>query len=128
MIEIIKREKDGFCPTVTFGGWKTAFISYSEQYDKIKVMKRHNLTDETFYLIEGKATCYILEDGKFTLIPLEKGKAYNVKAGTWHHLRVSQDGLLAVVENSDTNKDNTQTKLLTDKELEEIENDNGFYD
>ena len=120
MIEIIEREKEGFCPTVVFGGWKTAFISHSEQYGEIEEMKRHNLTDEVFYLINGSATCYILEDGKFTVLELEKGKAYNVKKGTWHHLKVSQDGLLAVVENSDTSKDNTQTKKLTDKELEEI--------
>ncbi len=120
MIEIIEREKEGFCSTVVFGGWKTAFISYSEQYGEIKEMKRHNLTDEVFYLINGSATCYILEEGKFTVLELENGKAYNVKKGTWHHLKVSQDGLLAVVENSDTSKDNTQTKKLTDKELEEI--------
>jgi hypothetical protein len=41
---------------------------------------------------------------------MEKGKLYVVEKATWHHVQVGGDTLLAVVENSDTSKENTQRR------------------
>ena len=38
---------------------------------------------------------------------MEPCKIYNVPQGTWHHIVVSEDVAVLVVENSDISKDNT---------------------
>ena len=75
-------------------------------------MKRHNMTDEIFVLLRGKAVMLICENGKFTEAALEKEKAYNVTKGTWHYLAVSEDALLFVAENADTDSTNTDVMDL----------------
>ena len=128
MIEIKENPKNGsgFDTIHTFEGWKVAFITCAEQYGEIKTVKRHIKTDETFCLINGNATLFTSEDGnKFIKTHLQKEKLYIVNKNVWHHLQVSEDALLMVVENSDTTKDNSQSKILTKEEIEEIKNDNG---
>ena len=43
---------------------------------------------------------------------MEKCKVYNVKKGLWHHIVVSEDATVLVVENSNTTKENTERKYL----------------
>ena len=116
MIEIKDNPKNGngFDTVHTFEGWKVAFITHAEQYGPLKEMKRHMLSDEVFLLLEGCATIYTLKDEGETLVEtqMEKGKLYNVQKGTWHHVQVSENALLAVVENSDTSKENTQKRAF----------------
>ena len=122
MIEIIENPHNGngWDPVHEFEGWKVAFLTYSEQFDELKVIKRHTKTDETFLLINGTATLYTA-DGDEPLIKteLEKEKLYVVKKDTWHHLKVSKDALVFVVENSNTTKENSVAKVLTEDEIKE---------
>ena len=119
MIEIKRNDKksvSGFDVLHSFDGWKTAFISYAEQYGDLKVLKRHTKTDEAFLLIKGSAILFFSEDGETAeAVKLEKEKIYIVKKNTWHHLKVSPDALIMVVENSDTSKENTETKIINDE-------------
>ena len=39
---------------------------------------------------------------------MENGIVYNVPKCEWHHIVVSEDALVMVVENSDTSKENTE--------------------
>ena len=106
----------GFSTQFVSDGWKIAFVTFAEQYDQLKVVKRHNLTDEVFVLIKGSATIYSSDQQtptEFTKTDLQPQKAYNVVKGTWHHLQVSKDAMLVVVENSNTSKDNTDVFTLT---------------
>ena len=123
MIEIKENPKkgNGFDVLHTFEGWKTAFITCAEQYGELKILKRHTQTDEAFLLVKGEATLFTA-DGDEPLITtvLEKEKLYIVKKNTWHHLKVSKDALLIVVENSNTSKDNTESMLLTEEEIKEL--------
>ena len=99
----------GFDTLHTFDGWKTAFITSAPQYGQLKVWKRHLCTDETFILLKGNATIYTLdENGKTVETPMQAEKLYVVEKATWHHVQVSNDALLFVVENSDTSKENTE--------------------
>ena len=119
MIEIKENSEkcgSGFDTLHSFEGWKIAFISYASQYGDLSVLKRHLKTDEAFLLINGEATLYFSDDGEKTKrLLLEKEKLYVVKRGTWHHLKLSLDGLLLAVENSDTTKENTETKKFNEK-------------
>ena len=115
MTEIINNPKkgSGFDVLHSFEGWKVAFITFAEQYGELKILKKHTETDEAFVLIKGKATLYSADDNApLSVTELEKEKLYNVKKDTWHHLKVSEDALLIVIENSNTNKDNTESKNI----------------
>jgi len=115
MIEIKENLKNntGFNIIHTFDSWKVAFITYSNQYDELNVVKRHTQTDEAFMLIKGEAVLFTA-DGDDDLITtrLEKEKLYIIKKNTWHHLQVSEDALLVVMENSNTSKENTQSREI----------------
>ena len=115
MILIKENPKNGsgFDTLHTFEGWKVAFITYAEQYGELKVLKRHTQTDEVFVLMNGTATLYTADgDEPLQTTVLEKEKLYVVQKNTWHHLKVSQDALIIVVENSDTTKDNTESRTV----------------
>ena len=88
--------------------WKIGLLRYSERFSKCKVMERHNKTNEAFVLLDGTATLYV-EDISVTM---EKCKVYNVKKGEWHHIVVSPDATVLVVENSDTSAENTDKKEI----------------
>lgn len=103
----------GFDTLHTFEGWKVAFITYGTQYDELKVLKRHTQTDEIFVLMNGTATLYTADgDEPLQTTVLEKEKLYVVQKNTWHHLKVSQHALIIVVENSNTSKENTESRTV----------------
>ena len=115
MIEIKENPKNGsgFDTLHTFEGWKIAFITCAEQYGELKLVKRHTQTDEAFVLVNGEATLFTADgDEPLCVTQMQKEKLYIVKKNTWHHLQVSEDALLIVVENSDTSKENTESKEI----------------
>ena len=126
MIEIKENPKNGsgFDAIHTFDAWKVAFITSATQYgdlNDLKIVKRHTQTDEVFVLVKGEATIFTGDgDEPLKRTPMEKEKLYNVKKNTWHHVQVSEDALLVVVENNGTTKENTETKVLTVEEIKEI--------
>ena len=106
-----KAERSGFQLTCNKADFKCAFITSSSQYGygRVNILKRHNESDEVFTLISGKASLLTGEPGKaeYVTTELEKGVAYCVEAGTWHHLAVTEDALVFVVENSGVSSENT---------------------
>lgn len=100
---------EDFKAVLTTDGWKIGLLKFSERFSKFGVLERHLKTDEVFVLLNGQATLYIKnEDGSITETAMESGIVYNVPAGEWHHIVVSGDALVMVVENSDTSKENTE--------------------
>ena len=89
-----------------FDGWKIGLLRHSQRFSACCQMERHLETDEVFVLLEGSATLYV-EDQK---IPMEKYTIYNVRKAAWHHIVVSEDATVLVVENSNTSRDNTEKK------------------
>ncbi len=90
------------------GSWTIGLLKYSERFSKHNIMERHNKTDEVFVLLEGTATLYVENDS----VIMEKSKVYNVKKGEWHHIVVSPDATVLIVENSDTSAENTDKKEI----------------
>ena len=104
---------NGFDTLHTFKNWKVAFITYGAQYGDLEKVKRHTQTDEAFVLVKGEATLFTADgDEPLQTTVLEKEKLYVVGKNTWHHLKVSKDALLVVVENSDTSEKNTERKVV----------------
>ena len=104
----------GFDAMHTFENWKVAFITAAPQYEALQVFKRHLLTDEAFVLTQGQATIYTISDDNKTLeeTVMLPQCVYVVKKATWHHVQVSKDALLVVIENSNTTKENTEQITL----------------
>lgn len=112
MIEISAHDGDDFAVMTKFGAWQIGMISYSERFSRFAVLERHLLTDEAFVLQLGEATLYTDRE----TVQMEKGKVYNVPAGVWHHIVVSEDARVLVVENSDTSKENSERTYFEEKE------------
>ena len=89
-----------------FEGWKIGLLRHSQRFSACCQMERHLETDEAFVLLEGSAALYV-EDQK---IPMEKCTVYNVRKAAWHHIVVSEDATVLVVENSSTGRNNTEKK------------------
>ena len=112
MIEILTHDFNGFAAVLESGEWKIALLGYCERFAALSEMERHLLTDEAFVLLEGEATLHT-DRGE---TKMEKCKVYNVPAGVWHHVTVSRDGRVMVVENRNTSRENTEKRFLDRKE------------
>ena len=61
--------------------------------------------------MKGEATLFTADgDEPLSVTKMQKEKLYVVYKNTWHHLQVSEDALLIVMENSDTIKDTHKRK------------------
>ena len=108
MIEASEKHMSGFYPMTATDKWQVAYITHSDAYGELKELKRHMTTDEVMILIHGSATLYTYENDALSAIELKKDVIYNIKRATWHHLRVSRDAFLVVVEDSNITKDSTE--------------------
>ena len=108
MIESIEKYGNGFYRMTNTDKWQVAYITYSDAYDELKELKRHMTTDEVMILVHGSAALYTYENGRIDCIEMKKDVTYNIKQATWHHLKVSKDALLIVVEDSNITKESTE--------------------
>lgn len=113
-IEIIKHEESGFKPLITYESWRVAVLNYSERVgaDSIYCFEKHTKTDEVFILLKGNAHLIVIDNNyneeKVDIIKMQETTVYNVKKDTWHHVIMSKDCSILIVENEDTGSDNTQ--------------------
>lgn len=112
--EWAQRTKEGYEVLVKTDLWRFALLGYSDRFDPATPLRleRHMKTDEVFILLSGEAI--ILEGGngdapdqiiKTKMRPLE---SCNVPAAVWHHIWVSRDGVVAIAENADTSRENSE--------------------
>ena len=71
--------------------------------------ERHNETHECFILLSGQGTMYTrMVDGDEPIITeMEMNVIYDVLPGEWHHITVSPDATVLIVENADTSAANS---------------------
>lgn len=111
MVEIEECTYNGedFSVLKEYEGWKIGFLRYGQRFSAFTEMERHLLTEEAFVLLNGSAILYTENESR----AMEYCKLYNIPRGVWHHIVVSEDALVLVVENSNTTKDNTEKKKCT---------------
>lgn len=124
-IEILEHNQQGFLPLVNYKHWRVAILNYFHIVERMKLyrLERHLLTDEVFVLLKGNATLIYQElnnDKQFLTIKMNQNTVYNVKKNVWHHVFLSKDASILIVENSNTNNQNTEYKNLSDLEISEI--------
>lgn len=107
-LDILEHDGTEYRRLVNNARWTLASLNWAPRFDEKNLieMERHNLTDEVFVLLKGKATLLVGEQAcRVEMVPL---KYYNIRAGIWHHIIVSEDARVLVAENADTSKDNTE--------------------
>ena len=111
-VDILYSMEDGYKPQVHFEAWRVAILRYADRFDRKNLcrLERHHLTDEVFVLLEGEATLIIGE--KCEECRMEAGRIYNVKKDVWHHIIVSHDARVLIVENDNTGIENTEYLIL----------------
>lgn len=112
-IEVHAYTGDGFCILKEFEGWKVGFLRYSDQFSGLTKLERHMETDEVFVLLEGSAILYTGSGQKH----MKKNLLYNIPKGVWHHIVVSEDATVLVIENSNTTAENTERRQIGQKVL-----------
>lgn len=108
MIEKYKFSGEDFKVMMQYENWKIGFLRYSKRFSEFKQLERHNETDEAFVLLTGDAVLYTKDEA----CEMEKCTLYNIPKGIWHHITVSADATVMVVENTNTGKDNTEKELI----------------
>ena len=108
MIKAFSHASDGFKVAVESGEWKVGVLRYNERFSRLGEMERHMLTDEVFVLVSGSATLYT----EVEEMAMEQGVVYTIPAAVWHHIVVSSDSTVLVVENRNTSIENTEKKYF----------------
>ncbi|MBE6618582.1 MAG: cupin domain-containing protein [Ruminococcaceae bacterium] len=107
-MEIKKSSQKEWEISAQCGKWIVGMITYGKKYSSFSMLERHNCTDEVFVLAKGKATIYVADENiKVSSYEMEQGAVYHVKKGEWHHIVVSRDAVVTVVQNSDTTRENS---------------------
>jgi len=112
-LDILEHQGTEYRRLVNNAKWTLASLNWAPRFDadNIVELERHNLTDESFVLLQGEATLLVGEQAeRVEMLPL---KYYNVRAGIWHHIIVSKDARVLVAENANTSKDNTDYLSLS---------------
>ncbi len=112
-MNIVRAENKQWTVGESFEGWRIGLLRYGEKFSKFSMLERHNHTKEAFMLVDGEATLYTADkELKTAEYKMEKGTLYSVDVGEWHHIVVSEDALVIVVENSDTSAENSDVLTL----------------
>ena len=109
-MEIEMKEYDGagYKALIDFNDWRVAIANYmpSLEEENIHFLERHLETDEVFILVEGNAGLLVGAERKRYV--MQRGKLYNIKSGSWHRVFMSEGAKVVIVENSNTDKANTE--------------------
>ncbi len=125
-IEIREYKDFGYSPVVDYEAWRVAFLNYIDELEvqNLKTMQKHLLSDEVFVLLKG--SCILFTGGtgddvsSIQCMKMEPYKCYNVKAGVWHTHTLTADSSVLIVENRNTNDENSPTIQLSDMQIEEL--------
>ena len=110
---IYATRENGFFPSVIFDRWRVAFLNYFDVVEKelLYRLERHFQTDEVFVLLRGKAWLIGAGDEDKPkapkAFPMEPGTIYNIRRNIWHHVILSRDASVLIVENADTGNENS---------------------
>lgn len=112
MINKYSYNGEDFKAVFQFEGWKIGILRQSDRFSHTGIWERHNCTSEVFVLLSGTAVLYAKEKEKILEQPMEHGVVYEIPTGVWHHIVVSRDATVLVVENSNTSKENTDKENM----------------
>lgn len=114
LFEVHSYTGEGFRPLVVFNSWRVAILNYIDEIHpaRISSMERHTETDEVFMLVRGQGILFLArgerEVKELHVQVMEPGMIYNLKSQCWHTIVLSRDASVLIVENADTNEQNSR--------------------
>ncbi|NLV59690.1 MAG: cupin [Clostridiales bacterium] len=127
-MEILQYNYEGNGLTRVFENpkWMVGIKNWKPENDinSINCLERHNETDELFILLAGRCTLLYAneEEGKLEIdkVEMQPMKVYNIPATLWHNTVTQRDTKLVLIEDSGTGAHNSDVKMLTQTQLEQI--------
>jgi ureidoglycolate hydrolase len=102
-----------YTPVHDFEGWRIAMLRHFTSTAKTSFNKveRHNETNEVFILTTGEADLIIAGNSAIPdqsyIVQMRHNVAYNIPAGVWHHVIMSTDAHIILVEKTNTSTSNS---------------------
>ena len=126
-IQVSAFEEVGYRPLVDYGAWRVAMLNYIDELlpENIDNVQQHSETDEVFALLSGQCILFTAEVRGETIsdiqaCPMEAGKVYNVPKGVYHTHTLTPGAKVLIVENVDTNDNNSPKVRLSPDNRKEI--------
>ena len=121
LLEVSAYDAAGYAPVVDFQAWRVAMLNYIDELEpgQIDNFQCHSETDEVFVLLSGKCILFCAEvDEQNNIVDIvswdmQVNKTYNIKRGVYHTHTLSEDAKVLIVENRDTD-DNNSPKIMID--------------
>lgn len=126
LLQIKEYDGEGYLPLIDFGAWRVAYLRFIDELnpENIRNLERHVETDEVFVLLAGQAVLFLGEgEQDIELLHhqvMESGKLYNVKQNAWHACALSRDATILLVENRNTDFENTDYVELSSKQQQSL--------
>ncbi len=126
MLMVREYTGEGYLPLVEFGGWRTGVLRYTDEVkpQKLRSMHRHDQTDEVFVLLSGRCIVYLGEgEEKIETIytqEMQPLKLYNIRQSCWHAYTLTPDAAVLIIENRDTNNENSAKIDLDPLQTEQL--------
>lgn len=120
-LQVMDYEGEGYQPLVRYCGWRVALMRNADRLEpeRLRQLERHLETDEVFVLLGG-CVDLVLRVGvgdqpeALEVVTMQTQKVYNIRQGVWHTTVMSADACLLIIENSDTDADNSEIQVLSD--------------
>jgi hypothetical protein len=123
-LEVVEFDTEGYDSLIAYEEWRVAMLNYIDELEPLNIdnFQKHDLTDEVFVLLNGKCILFFADvvDNKIKeIIPvdMEPFKVYNVKKGIYHTHTLSKDAKVLIVENDNTDDDNSP-KIMIDEPIQ----------
>jgi len=112
--EIYEYCGEGYRKLFNHRNWRVAVLNYIDELEpeNIQYVEAHSQTDEVFVLLDGRCKLLFADanSGKIenmSSVSLEKNKVYKIPAGVFHSHTLSKDARLLIIEEENTNYENS---------------------
>ncbi len=126
LVEIGKSFEQTYKPVLDFHGWKVAMLRYFDVVapETFYRVERHWNTNEVFILTAGQADLIIFDGDeaptKGFVFPMELNVAYDIQQSVWHHVVMSPDAHIILIERSETSVDTSDYAELPSEVVESL--------
>ena len=126
LVEVGGSFAQSYAPVLDFDGWRVAMLRHFSVVasENLHRVERHRNTNEVFILTAGHADLILFagDDSPVTphVIAMAPSVAYNVRRAVWHHVVMSPDAHIVLVERSDTGAENTDYAELSPDIIEQV--------
>ncbi len=126
LVEVGESFEQKYKPVLDFHGWRVAMLRHFDATapENLHQVERHRKTNEVFILTAGEADLIVFDgDAQPTrsyVFPMVHNVAYNIQQAVWHHVLMSPDAHIILVERTDTSVENSDYAELSPNVIRDI--------